>query len=445
MEESKSAIGDASTTIECPPNGSQENKFGKGNLLKALGPGILVACAAIGGSHLVWSTRAGAEFGWSLVWLIILANLLKMPFFLYGQRYTAATGESLLAGYQRQGNIYVWIFLAVNILTGVINIAGVSMLSGALFNSFGFFDLSLTAVTIWILAICAAMILFGHYRLLDGTAKVVMIILTLITILAVALISVKSPEIHPEFVPADLYTWASVALLISILGWMPAPIDLSAWSSLWIFSRQRQTGHFATPRETQIDFYIGYILATFLALLFLALGALVMYGTGERFDGSGVAFSNQLVSLYTGSIGDWARPIILTAAFITMVSTTITCVDGYPRSLSACCILLFGKAGNIPLFRRIQIVWMILSILLAIVFIIYFVQNLLQLLAFAALVSFLTSPVLAWINFKVMNGDNVPLKYRPGKILTFLSWAGFLFFAVMIIFYILSRFMTGEG
>ena len=109
----------------------------RSNLWKALGPGILVACAAIGGSHLVWSTRAGAEFGWSLLWLVLLANLLKFPFFFFGQRYAAATGESLLAGYKRLGIAYVWIFLTINILTGTINIAGVSMLSGALLSGYG--------------------------------------------------------------------------------------------------------------------------------------------------------------------------------------------------------------------------------------------------------------------------------------------------------------------
>lgn len=51
------------------------NQTARASLLKALGPGLLVACAAIGGSHLVWSTRAGAEFGWQLVGLVLLANL----------------------------------------------------------------------------------------------------------------------------------------------------------------------------------------------------------------------------------------------------------------------------------------------------------------------------------------------------------------------------------
>ena len=35
--------------------------------IKKLGPGLLFAGAAIGVSHLVQSTRAGADFGWGLL------------------------------------------------------------------------------------------------------------------------------------------------------------------------------------------------------------------------------------------------------------------------------------------------------------------------------------------------------------------------------------------
>ena len=115
-----------------------------------------MACAAIGGSHLVWSTRAGAQFGWSLLWLVLLVNLLKFPFFLYGQRYTSATGESLLAGYRRQGVVYVWIFLLINILTGAINIAGVGMVSGALLAGYGIQGVSVQALTVGLMVVSAA-------------------------------------------------------------------------------------------------------------------------------------------------------------------------------------------------------------------------------------------------------------------------------------------------
>jgi Mn2+/Fe2+ NRAMP family transporter len=401
------------------------------DLWKAIGPGILVACAAVGGSHLVWSTRAGAEYGWSLIGLILLANLFKFPFFLYGQRYTAATGESLLAGYRRQGVAYVYVFLLVNILTGTINIAGVAMLSGALFAGYGFTGMEIRDLTIGILMACTGLILLGQYKLLDGTAKVVAIVLSLITFVAVALAWQRAPEIDPAFVAPSPWAWGSFAFLVTLLGWMPAPVDLSAWSSLWMFSRQQQTGHFATVRETSIDFYLGYIMAVVLAIAFVALGKLIMFGSGETFSASGIAFSNQLVTLYSANIGDWSRPLILTAAFITMFSTTVTCVDGYPRSLAACCTLVADFSTRS--FRQIHQFWILLSVALSSLIVFFFVKNLIQLLSFAAVISFVTSPVLASINFKVMSSGNVPEKDRPGPLLKILSWAGLLFFLLMSI------------
>jgi len=413
----------------------------KSNLWKALGPGILVACAAVGGSHLVWSTRAGAEFGWSLLWLVILANVLKFPFFLYGQRYTAATGESLLAGYQRQGKIYIWTFLAINVLTGTINIAGVGMLSGALLAGYGITAVSVQYLTVGLIVLCALLLLFGHYKLLDTLAKVIITFLAIGTLVAVAVAIPNRPEIAADFSPSSPYTWTSFAFLISLLGWMPAPIDLSAWSSLWMFSREKQTGHFATVKESAIDFYIGYSSAAILAVLFVALGALVMYGTGESFSASGISFSQQLVNLYTATIGEWSHLLILSAAFITMFSTTLTCVDGYPRSLAACCALI----ENLPVkrFQQIQQIWIVVSTVAASIVVLYFVKNLLQLLTFAAIISFLTSPILAYINFKVMSGDNVPQNYRPGIFLKSLSWIGLIFFTLMALGYLYLTFIKG--
>ena len=403
-------------------------------LLQALGPGIMVACAAIGGSHLVWSTRAGAEFGWKLLGLVLLANLLKFPFFLYGQRYTAATGESLLAGYKRQGMVYVWIFLGINILTGVINIAGVGMLTGALISGYGLSGVAVPHLTVALLVVSAFLVLVGHYKFLDKISKVIICVLTISTVVAVLLAIPRQVAVAPDYVAPSPYTWAGFGFLVSLLGWMPAPIDLSAWSSLWMFSREKETGHFATVRESSVDFYLGYIAAVFLAVVFLALGALVMHGSGERFSASGIGFSRQLISLYTQSIGGWSHYLILTAAFFTMFSTTLTCLDGYPRSLSACCSLIGGLEPR--RFDQIHRIWIIASTVLASVIVAFFVKNLIQLLSFAAIVSFLTSPILAFINYKVMSGENVPEHQRPRGLVQWISWAGLLFFVLMTIGFI---------
>lgn len=424
-------MNENSTTSPSAP--AAETSAGS-NLRKALGPGILVACAAIGGSHLVWSTQAGAKFGWSLLWLVLLANLLKFPFFYFGQRYTAATGESLLAGYMRRGRGYVWIFLGINILTGTINIAGVGMLSGALLAGYGLGGVAVAHLTVGLILVCALLLFLGHYRLLDGMAKVIIVVLAVATLVAVLVAVPQRVEPVEGFVAESPYTLVGFAFLVALIGWMPAPIDLSAWSSLWMFSRERQTGHFATRRETAIDFHLGYVSATVMAVLFLALGALVMHGSGREFSETGIGFASDLVALYTETIGGWAHWLILSAAFVTMFSTTLTCVDGYPRSLAACCVLL----GGLPLERIPQLhrIWMVVAVASSAVVVLFFVSNLLQLLAFAAAVSFLTSPVLAYINYKVMSGPNVPPADRPGTVLRALSLAGLVFFALMAAAYL---------
>jgi Mn2+/Fe2+ NRAMP family transporter len=408
---------------------SVEGASSKTNLLKALGPGILVACAAVGGSHLVWSTRAGAEFGWSLIFLIILANFLKFPFFLYGQRYTAATGESLLDGYKRLGVGYVWTFLLINVTTATINIAGVGMVTGALLKGYGMGEASVTVLSVVMIALCTAMILLGHYKLLDRLSKTVMIILALCTFAAV-LFAMCRGSVAPEgYVGPSPWNLATLPFMVSLLGWMPAPVDLSAWSSLWIFSRSKDTGHFATVKETSVDFYLSYAATAVLAVAFVALGRYVMFGSGQSFSASGTGFAFQLVNLYSATIGDWSRWLILSCAFLTMFSTTITCVDGYPRALAASTLLVAGRQARE--FRRIHQIWIVAISLSAAIVVLYFVKDLMQMLVFATVVSFVTSPILAWINLRVMSGANVPEKHRPGLFLRIVSWAGLAFFAIM--------------
>lgn len=64
-------------TIAAPQVGDVSKKT---SLIKALGPGVMMASAAVGGSHLVSSTQAGAIYGWQLAALILLVNFFKYPF-----------------------------------------------------------------------------------------------------------------------------------------------------------------------------------------------------------------------------------------------------------------------------------------------------------------------------------------------------------------------------
>jgi len=396
----------------------------KGNVLQALGPGILMAAAAVGGSHLVASTRAGARFGWALLLVVLLVNLFKYPFFLYGERYTAATGETILHGYRRMGKPYLWAFFLLNLMNAVLNIAGVSLISASLGMTLGIPEgWSVKWVSVAISSLCAAIIVFGHYKLLDKVTKVIMVLLSVSTVSAVVMALANRAEMVEGFEAESPWTLASVGFLVQFMGWMPAPIDLAAWPSLWMMSREKETGYRASMRHAMVDFHVGYVGTTILAVLFLALGALVMFGTGETFSPSGGMFARQFIQLYAGTIGAWSGPVVAFAAFITMFSTTLTCVDGYPRALAVSQALLFDREER---WKPYHVAWIAVSVLGAAVVVLK-VRDLGQMLFLAMVVSFVTAPAFAWINFRVIRKPWVPEEWRPGAGLRGLSWAGLLF------------------
>ena len=310
-------------------------------MLAALGPGLVWAAAAVGVSHLVQSTRAGADYGWALVGVVVLANLLKYPFFEYGPRYAAATGESLVDGYRRQGAWTVWVYLLLTLGTMFAVAGAVTFVTGSLATQLIGPWLSPLGYSAVLLGVCGVLLLVGRYPLLDKLVKVIMVVLAVSTVAAVvaAAVARRPPAEAP---PVELWNLAGFSFLIALVGWMPSAVDISVWHSLWTLERARETGHRPKLREALFDFNLGYLGTAVLALMFLSLGALVFFGRGEEIATTGVGFSFQLIELYSSSLGHWMRPVIVVAAFTTMFSTTLTVIDAFPRALARTVEILAG-------------------------------------------------------------------------------------------------------
>lgn len=406
--------------------------------MRHLGPGILLAGAAIGGSHLVASTQAGAHYGWSLLGILILINLFKYPFFRYGQRYTAATGETLLEGYRRLGTTYLVIFFLMNVITGLINIAGVAMLSGSLATNFGFGHLGIPTISFVLLLACALIIIIGGFNILLRVGRVVVAVLALSTLVAMVISVYNGPVAEAGFVGDSPWTDASFGFVIMFMGWMPAPIEGSVWPSVWMKSRERLQKKVSSMRETMIDFHAGYYTTVLMALVFMVLGRMVMYGTGVQFSSEGPVFARQLIDLYSESIGAWASPLIMIGAFTAMLSTTLTLVDAYPRVLSTSLTLMSERL--MPHLRWMHRAWVVISVVISTVIINYFANQLGDMLSLAMILSFLTAPLFALLNYRVMLLGNVPEQYKPRVWEKLLSVSGIVFLIGFGLVFIYWRF-----
>ncbi len=396
------------------------------NLFRKLGPGLLYAGAAIGVSHLVQSTKAGATYGLTLIGIVLITNLLKYPFFEFGVRYAQVTGNSLLDGYKKLGKWGIPVFVLVTVSTMFTVVAAVTMVTAGLFQYIFGAELTPFWWSFIILFICVIILFIGQYQLLDRLVKWVVILLS-ITLIISLISAVGSFESRPLFGDFSMTNSLDIIFLVGLVGWMPAPFDIAVWNSVWTTEKQKLVKR--SLKESLFDFHIGYWGTALLACLFLALGAFVFFGTNENLSSSGVVFSQQVISIFTENIGSWSYPIIAFCALATMFSTTLTCFDAFPRTLSK-----LSKEKNT------YWLWIFIIATGALVIIGLFISNMGQMIKVATAISFVSAPVLAIMNHLVIYRTDFPKKYYPSTITKIVSWTGSIFlvgFALYYIYYLL--------
>jgi Mn2+/Fe2+ NRAMP family transporter len=221
----------------------------------------------------------------------------------------------------------------------------------------------------------------------------------------------------------------SIAFIVAFMGWMPAPMDVSIWQSIWTLEKKKKEKNI-NDNDIILDFNIGYLTTIILGICFIALGAFVMYGSGESFSNQGGEFAKQLINLYTDSIGSGVFIIIAIAAFTTMFSTTITCLDASPRAMKITSRLLgFKKVDNYNF-------WIIILALGTLLIFIFFISEMGFLVKIATILSFITAPFYAFINFKLINSHHTPKSYRPSLMINILSVLGILFLTFFSVWYL---------
>ena len=226
---------------------------------------------------------------------------------------------------------------------------------------------------------------------------------------------------------------ANLAFLIPLMGWMPGPVEMCVWPSLWMFSRARDTDHTATLKEAEFDFNLGYGVTVVTAMFFVILGAYTMYGSGDgMLAGSGVSFAQKLIKLYTAAMGGWAAWVIIPAAFSAMFSTTLTCLDAYPRSIAAIQGLLrhhdSGDSAPGPMQRRFDI-WVIVHFLAAVLALVVAKSGGIGVkdFVFGAMTGSFLTAFFAWMAMDTINSPLVPLEHRYGRTDPGFCWFGLAF------------------
>ncbi|MDE2720179.1 hypothetical protein [Candidatus Palauibacter polyketidifaciens] len=394
---------------------------------RSFGPGLIWAATSIGVSHLVQSTRAGGEAGFAFVGVIVFALVLKYPFFEYGARYAAATRRSLVEGYRDIGTWALWLFLAITLVTAIISLAALAMFMAFLTRyAFGA-EWPLAATGAVLMGACVAVLAVGRFRGLDITIKILLAMLVLSTV-ATALVAAPRADLSTLAIwPGDVVgTVVPFAFLLALIGWMPSPVDVAVWSSLWTLAKDKTTGARTSVADAKRDFLVGFVGTGILALIFVSVGATVLYQADVALSDAGAVFSTQLVDMYSTTLGSWSRPIVLVAAMATIFSSLLAVTDGFPRAIERTLANLRGHVAEDTVTRVGRVYWgsMITLPVIAFFILLGFSGSLTAMVDFATTVAFLTAPILGYFNLRAVTSEAVPPEHRPGRGMVTLTWVG---------------------
>jgi Mn2+/Fe2+ NRAMP family transporter len=404
-------------------------------LRRLAGPGLIFTGAAIGTSHLVQSTRAGAMFGVALLGVILLANLLKYPAYRFGVDYAHVRRRSLLSGYRELGDWAVWLFLiAVIPLVPIVYAALGAATAGIFTTVFGpLFPIPVMASLV--IALSSIMLLAGGYRLLDRLNALLLAFLVIATVITTAMVL---PRVDWGTLTDFSWTGQSATLLfiVALAGFMPNPVDVSVALSLWKVEADRTLPADAHPSlaEARRSFLWPYVMTALMAVCFCIMGAGVMHAQAIAPLPDAPGFAGQLVNLYREALGPMAAALAAIAALSVMLTTVIAAIDAYARTVPAAIAVLQGSERETG--TRTQYVGSTLVLAaLAILVLFTLMREFTTFLDFVTSATFIVAPLLALLNYLVVTRCEMPEDARPSAAMKALSLTGVVVMGALAVIY----------
>ena len=406
------------------------------NLFARIGPGMMLAAVAVGVSHLVQSTRAGADYGLSFVWLIILIVILKYPAFRFAVDYASATGRSLVTGYSNISKFaLVWLGIAFFVDMFIAS-GAVALVTAGLFISVFNLPFSGPVVAVAIMVVSAAILLNGHYARAERIVKMFVLAFSVLavtaTLFAVPMLGSEGRDLFAQITPSR-----SLAIfVIAVAGWMPMPMTGSIFQSMWVCERRRGGDTEFDYQRSLSDLRIGYSLALVLAICFLVMGTAVLFQTDRVVPANAGAFATELLSIFTSVIGNWSYPIIAAAAIAVMWSTQIALLDALPRVSDRLFGIMTGRKDDQPgRYTR----FLILQVVGVSIVLLFLMSGFGTFIDFATSTGFLAGPAIAYYNYRAVTLSEVGPEFRPDKILIIWSWLSIISLTLFAVVYIYLR------
>jgi Mn2+/Fe2+ NRAMP family transporter len=405
---------------------------------RQLGPGLIWAMVAIGQTHVILATYSGARFGFSLLWVILLAHILTYPVFEYGPRYAVATGGSLIDAYMRVPGLRVPLMLFFGLLLTTIPFIIVASLLSVTASillaawpqvPFNYWCVIVTVFT-------AALVFAGRYRGLEVICIVMSGVLVVATVVAFCL---ELPD-PGRLLSGALTPAIPAGSLITLVALMRMPTDpaTSIMHSVWAVKKReewiREGGLEVGLKKSLLDLRVGIGVSLLVALIFVSLGALVLHPRGVELEGVDLAV--KLSQVYTETVGAWTFPLFIGVAFVAIWGSYYANADGVPRMVEQLWNSVTGRSSDSerrPLRVGYTIAILLGGLLLATVW-----QRPLFLVILAVSAGLIAYPLIYLLNIYAVT-RLIDEKFRPSRLNLCVAYLGVIYAVVGVTLLLLVR------
>ena len=360
--------------IEDPPNTFVA-------IFRRIGPGLILASTIVGSGELIATTVLGAENGYTLLWLILVSCAIKVVVQNELGRYVITTGETTLEAFDRVPGprwrvswvVWLWFVMVMMVMFAVGGMMGA--ISEVLNNIFPAISIS---VWVWIVnVVTVALLVVGHYNLVEKIAAGLVVVFTLLT-MSCAVLLFK----HPEY-----FSWTEVigglsfhlpqggfVTAVTVFGVTGVGATELVTYPYWCIEKgyARFTGRGENTAAWRnrahgwikvmgVDVLNSMVIYTLSTVAFYLLGAGILHGMGVVPQGAEMV--NVLSNMYTATLGSWSRDLFLAGAVAVLYSTVFSATAAHSR-LCADFLAILGVYDKRSYSARLSVTRVFVVILL---------------------------------------------------------------------------------
>ena len=364
--------------------------------MRRFGPGMLVAAAFIGPGTVTTASIAGANFGFVLMWALLLSIIVTFVLQEMSSRLGIVSGLGLSEALRSSiNNHFLKAFLMILIVSalGIGNAAfEVGNITGA---AIGLSQISSLSISSSVLIVgILVLILLGTriFKVLEQILTVLVVIMSLLFLLTMITIEIDySKLLRGLFIPT--VTASSLLTIMALIGTTVVPYNLFLHADA---SKRKWKDQEVTQalNNSRVDTAISIGLGGLITLAIMSTSAVAFFGSSMEISSENLA--RQLEPI----LGSYSSYIFNFGLFVAGITSAVTA----PLAASIAVTEALGWKND-PSSFRFKLVWIII-LLIGLLFA-YFGTKPLQAILFAQATNALLLPFLALFLFYVVNNSRL--------------------------------------